>query len=146
MDTDHFPVLLFDGVCNLCNHTVRFVIRHDRKKDLFFASQQSAYGRSQLEHYGLPSLEGVVWIESTGCYTESDALLRLFRYLGGPWAALQLFKVVPRWARNGLYRWIARRRYRLFGKRESCAVPTPELRARFLEDAPPLSKPALQIN
>ena len=127
-------VLLFDGICNLCNGTVRFLLRADRSKKLFFASLQSDTGKQILQAYQFsgPPLQTVVFCSGPGYFTHSDAILQVFRVLGFPWSLLYLFKAVPRPLRDLLYRWVARNRYRWFGKKESCLLPTPALRQRFL--------------
>jgi predicted DCC family thiol-disulfide oxidoreductase YuxK len=125
-------IVLFDGVCNLCDNTVQFLLRHDLKKRLKFASQQSEAGQELLLRFGLPTLEGLVLLEGRKIFTGSDAALRLFRHLGGYWPALEVLRVFPRPLREWVYRFIARNRYRWFGKKEVCMVPTPEVRARFL--------------
>lgn len=131
---DH-PILLFDGVCNLCNGTVQWVLKHDSRGALRFASLQSDAGQQLLREAGLPGDEfnTVVLYESGLFYTRSDVVLRLFRHLGGAWAWLAWLSIVPRFIRDGIYDRIARNRYRWFGKRESCMMPTPELRSRFLQ-------------
>ncbi len=125
-------IVLFDGVCNLCDNTVQFLLRHDLKKRLTFASQQSEAGQELLLRFGLPTLEGLVLLEGRKIFTGSDAALRLFRHLGGYWPALEVLRVFPRPLREWVYRFIARNRYRWFGKKDACMVPTPEVRARFL--------------
>ena len=127
------PILLFDGVCNLCNGVVQFVIRQDPKGKILFASQQSNVGQRLLDQYNLPDLQSVILIEGDKVYRNSDAALRLFHHLGGYWAALEVFKVIPSPFRNWVYRLIAGNRYRLFGKRKQCMIPTPEVRKRFLD-------------
>lgn len=131
------PILFFDGVCNLCNRAVQFVIRHDRKGKVRFASLQSAAGlqaraaiRAQLGR--VP--DSLILLDGGKYYTESDAALRLAALLDGPWRALKGLMILPAFLRNALYRFIARHRYNWFGKRKECMVPTPELKARFLEE------------
>ena len=131
--TDH-PILLFDGVCNLCNGLVQWIIRHDRKGIFRFASLQSDAGRQLLLQAGLPpdAMDTVVLYDQGRAYTRSDAALRIARRLGSPWAYFGLFGYLPRTWRNALYDYVARNRYRWFGRREACMVPTPDLRTRFL--------------
>ncbi len=126
------PVLLFDGVCNLCNGVVQFVLTQDRRGVLQFASQQSESGEKLLERYKIPPMQGVVLLEGETAFTGSDAALRLFRHLGGSWGALEVLRVFPRPLREFVYGLIARNRYKLFGKRESCMVPRAEWKSRFL--------------
>ena len=128
------PVILFDGVCNLCNGFVQFVIRRDRAGRFRFASLQSAEGQALLAAHGLPAPtepESIVLIENGRAYSHSGAVLRLARHLPG-WRWLAAFRVVPRPLRDAAYRWVARHRYRWFGRQEACLLPTPELKARFL--------------
>jgi len=127
-------ILLFDGVCNLCNGTVQFLIWADRRKKLLFASLQSDKGQQILQqhHYsGLP-LETVVFCSDQKIFTHYNAILEVFRIIGFPWSLLYFFKIIPRPLRDLLYRWIARNRYHWFGKKDNCLLPTPELRQRFL--------------
>jgi len=126
------PVLLFDGVCNLCNGVVQFVLKNDRRGVLQFASQQSESGVSLLEQHKIPPMQGVVLLEGDTVFTGSDAALRLFRHLGGSWGALEVLRIFPRPLREFVYGFIARNRYKLFGKRESCMVPRAEWKSRFL--------------
>ena len=129
------PILLFDGVCNLCNGSVLWVIRRDPAGRFRFASLQSEVGRQLLAEAGLPpsALSTVVLYADGRFYTRSDAALGVLARLGSPWSWLAVFRLVPRALRNRLYDWIAGNRYRWFGKKESCMIPTPELRNRFLD-------------
>lgn len=130
-------VVLFDGVCNLCNAYVNFVIDRDPEGCFRFAALQSEASRPVLEKCRLPShlLEGIVLFEDGRCYARSTAALRICRRLNGLWPLLYGLILVPRPLRDAVYGWIVRNRYRWFGKRESCRVPTPELAGRFLPDA-----------
>ncbi len=128
------PILLFDGVCNLCNGTVQFILRADRKQVFRFASLQSVIGQ-QLLHaaaYQGPPLDSVVLIKDQTVFIHSDAVLEIARLLGGGWALLYAFKVVPKTWRDRIYTWIAHNRYRWFGKKDQCMIPSPELKERFL--------------
>jgi predicted DCC family thiol-disulfide oxidoreductase YuxK len=128
-------VLLFDGVCNLCNGAVNFVIDHDPDAKFKFASLQSVTGRQYLERYNMPldKYESFVLVESDGVYTKSTAALKVAKELKGIWQVLYLFIAVPKPIRDFVYNFIARNRYTWFGKEEFCRVATPELRHRFLE-------------
>jgi predicted DCC family thiol-disulfide oxidoreductase YuxK len=131
------PVVLFDGVCNLCNSSVNFVIDHERDRDVRFASLQSEAGSELLERVGRKLPEGdpesIVVVEGGRVFERSAAILRIARHLRWPWRVLAAMAVVvPRPLRDVVYRWIARNRYRWFGKSDVCRVPTPELRERFL--------------
>lgn len=130
---DH-PVILFDGVCNLCNASVDLVMRNDSDAVFRFASLQSDVAERILEPYGRdPNLLGSIILVDDGVYRESDAVLRIARRMDGAWPLIYVFIIVPRFIRDPVYRWIARNRYRWFGKRDTCRLPTPEERDRFLE-------------
>lgn len=130
-------LVLFDGVCNLCNGTVRFILRHDRAERFLFAAQQSEVGQRILAEHGVSTpqalADSVVVLEGQRVYLESDAALHILCRLGGVWRLLGILRWVPKPWRDRVYRWVARHRYRLFGRRESCLVPTPALRRRFLD-------------
>lgn len=132
--SDRSPILLFDGVCNLCNQSVQFSIRRDREGIIKYASLQSEKGQSLLQQFDLDTdvLKSVVFIDRNKAYTKSDAALRLVRYFDNPWKWATVFSIVPKFIRDAVYDWIARNRYRWFGKEESCWLPTPELKKRFL--------------
>ena len=129
------PVLLFDGVCNLCNGWVQLVIRNDPEGRFRFAALQSEKGQELLKQYGLPheQFTTLVFIENGKVYTRSSAALRIAKQLNGAWPLLYAFSVVPAFLRDGVYNLVAGNRYAWFGKQESCMLPTPELKARFLE-------------
>lgn len=128
------PILLFDGVCNLCNGFVQFVIQRDPQAKFRFTALQSAVGQQLLQEARMPTeeLSTVVLWENGTFYTHSDVPLRVARRLGGWWVLWTGFTIIPKVLRDAIYNWIARNRYRWFGKKESCMIPTPELRARFL--------------
>ncbi|MFN8441819.1 MAG: thiol-disulfide oxidoreductase DCC family protein [Caldilineaceae bacterium] len=130
-------VVLFDGVCNLCNATVQFIIKHDAQRRFKFAALQSAAADQLLKQQPqlTSALESVILVEDGKIYTESDAALHIARRLNGVWSLFFFLIFVPRWLRDPVYRFIARNRYRWFGKQDSCMIPTPELRSRFLDDA-----------
>ena len=128
------PIVLFDGVCNLCNGSVQFLLKRDPEGRFRFAALQSDAGRRLMAEHGLAvdGLSSVVLIEGGRAWQESSAALRIARHLPGAWKLLRVFAAVPRPLRDAVYRWIARNRYRWFGKTETCWLPTPELKARFL--------------
>ena len=133
-DPETSSIILFDGVCNLCNRSVQFILRRDPRGRFRFAAIQSEAGQRILRERGLPA-EGVgsiVLLEGGVLYTKSTAGLRIARGLTPPWPLLSLFLIVPRFLRDPVYRLIARNRYRFFGKQEACMLPTPDTRARFL--------------
>lgn len=130
------PVVLFDGVCNLCNGSVQFILERDRRRTFRFASLQSEAGRALMAAHGLDpdALNSVVLIEGGRARQESSAALGIVKHLPGAWKLLRVLAAIPRPLRDAVYRRIARNRYRWFGKQETCWLPTPELRERFLED------------
>ncbi len=129
------PLILFDGDCNLCHGTVQFVLRRDPKGRFRFASLQSAAGRAALAAVGAPAAlpDSIVLVHGGRLRTRSTAALAITRGLRAPWPLLSAFWLVPSPLRDLVYDWIARHRYRWFGKRDECWVPTPALRARFLD-------------
>ena len=127
-------VILFDGVCNFCNGAVNFVIHRDRKGYFRFAALQSAVGEELLDKHRIDKVEtdSVVLIEDDKAYLHSSAALRIVRRLPGLWPILYGLIIVPKGIRDWAYRLFAKHRYRLFGRREECMIPTPEIRTRFL--------------
>lgn len=132
--TGDAPILLFDGVCHLCDGAVRFILRRDPRGVFRFAALQSEAGRRLAAEHGVPAeaLDTVILIEGGRAYERSEAALRVVRHLRFPWPAMGVFRVIPRGWRDRLYDAVARRRYRWFGRRETCAVPDPAVRDRFL--------------
>jgi predicted DCC family thiol-disulfide oxidoreductase YuxK len=133
---DQHPVVLFDGVCNLCNASVNFIIDRDPTAQFRFAALQSDVARERLTELGQPppptTPESILLLEGGHLYSESTAALRIAGHLRGPWRLLKALLVVPRPLRDAVYRLIARNRYAWFGRTDACRVPTPELKARFL--------------
>ena len=129
------PTILFDGVCNFCNGAVNFAIRHDKKGIIKFAPLQSAIGQQLLKQYNLPTdeMNSFVFIDNNSAYTQSTAAIKVCGYLNGLWPMCKGFLIVPKFIRDGLYNWIAKNRYKWFGEKESCMIPTPDVRARFLQ-------------
>jgi predicted DCC family thiol-disulfide oxidoreductase YuxK len=127
-------VIMFDGVCNFCNGAVNFVIDRDRDGYFKFAALQSDVGGELLNKYGIDKVEtdSVVLIEDGQAHLYSSAALRIVRRLPGLWPVLYGLIIVPRSIRDWAYKMFAKYRYRVFGKREECMIPTPEIRARFL--------------
>ena len=130
------PVVLFDGVCNLCSSSVQFIIKHDNKKQFRFASLQSEFGQKVMEQFGLPTneLNSFILLENGKIYTKSTGALRVTKKLNGLWVLLYGFIIVPPFIRNAVYSFVARNRNKWFGKKEACWLPTPELRKLFLDD------------
>ena len=127
-------ILLFDGVCNLCNGLVQFTIKRDPEAHFKFASLQSEAGRAILREFGLPQddLDTFVYVRGDEAFTKSDAGLETLGDLGRGWRLLYAFILVPRFIRNFFYDLVARSRYSIFGKQTECMIPTPELKSRFL--------------
>lgn len=132
--TQPHPILLFDGVCNLCNQSVQFVIKRDPAGLIHFAALQSEQGKALLQKHNLSpdSLDTVVLVLNNKVYTRSSAALQVLRLLGLPWSLLTVFLILPKGFRDIVYNYIAKNRYRWFGREESCMIPTPELKNRFL--------------
>jgi predicted DCC family thiol-disulfide oxidoreductase YuxK len=128
-------VLLFDGVCNLCDGFVQFVLKRDKKGQFLFASLQSKIGKDLLEKYKVEveELSTVVLIDGDQVYTHSDVPLQIAKDLGAMYRVFYPLKVLPKKWRNRVYDWIAANRYRFFGKKEACMLPQPEWRSRFLD-------------
>jgi predicted DCC family thiol-disulfide oxidoreductase YuxK len=128
------PVVLFDGVCNLCSFWVRFAIARDPAARLRFAPVQSDLGQDFLRRRKMPTdvFESFYLIEDGQVYEKSTAFLRMVRHLRRPWPLLRAARILPQPLRDWLYDRIARNRYRLFGRRDSCLMPSPEIASRFL--------------
>jgi len=127
-------VVLFDGVCNLCNGIVNFLIDADSCRRLKFASLQSEVGQQILTQFGMDTadFDTFVFYSKGRIYTRSRAALEVVRQLGGPWQLAYVAVIIPPLLRDVIYRWVSANRYRWFGKRDACRMPTPELRSRFL--------------
>ena len=128
------PILLFDGVCNVCDAIVRFILRHDRKRRFRFASMQSEPGQRLLRDHGFSTerFDTVVLLWQGKAEVASSAAFQVARLLGPPWSLASAFSWLPTSLTDALYRAFARSRYRLFGRRDQCRIPTPEERQRFL--------------
>ncbi len=127
------PVILFDGVCNLCNSSVEKIIAADPKKQFRFASLQGKFGQEVLQKFQLPpqELNSFILLENNQIFTKSTGALKVARKLSGAWPFLYAFIVVPQFLRDGIYNIIARNRYKWFGKKESCMVPHAALQELF---------------
>lgn len=127
-------IILFDGVCNLCNKSVEFIIKRDPTGTFKFASLQGEFGQNLLKTHGLSAdINSIVLIENKSIYVKSTAALRVCTHLKGLWKMLSVFLVVPPFIRDRLYEWIANNRYKWFGKKDHCLLPLPEWKGRFLE-------------
>ena len=127
-------VILFDGVCNLCNTWVNFVIDRDRAEIFSFGAQQSAGGQAMLGalHLTGQDLAGIILVAGDRVYTDSTAMLEIYARLPDPWKLVALLRFIPRPLRDAVYRWVTRHRYKWFGRSAACRVPTPQLQRRFL--------------
>jgi predicted DCC family thiol-disulfide oxidoreductase YuxK len=138
------PVLLFDGVCNLCNRWVNFVIDRDPEGRIMFAPLQSDPAKQLLEEHRLDpgAMDTVVLIDDGRAFDRSEAVLRIAAYLKGPVRLLRIGRILPKKLRDALYNLVAHRRYHWFGKRDECRIPEPGLKDRFLEMSPAAEGPA----
>ena len=129
------PIILFDGVCNFCNYWVTFAIKRDRKNKLKFTPLQGETAKKLLPqfHINPSSLSSVIFIDNGKAYTQSSAAIQICKHLDGGWKLFYALIIIPKFMRDGLYNIIARNRYKWFGKKESCMIPTPELKERFLD-------------
>ena len=135
IDTQHLHIILFDGVCNLCNGSVSFVLKNEKESIFHFASIQSETGKELLKWCGLPSdyNQAVVYLENGKVHLGSTAALKIGQELTFPWSVLSYTGIiVPRFIRDWVYAQIAKHRYQWFGKRDVCMIPTKDLKARFL--------------
>ncbi|MBF4472087.1 thiol-disulfide oxidoreductase DCC family protein [Flavobacterium sp. HJJ] len=129
-------IILFDGVCNLCNSAVQFVIKHDQKDVFRFVALQSELGQQILKHIGVNpvNIDSIVLYEpGKAYYYKSSAAIEIARSLGGFWHFGTVFRIIPTGIRNLFYDYIAKNRYEWYGKKESCMIPTMELKKNFLE-------------
>ncbi len=127
-------ILLFDGVCNLCNYAVQFVIKRDRNAVIKFASLQSSIGQKLLLQHQLSNtqFDSFVYIKNNKIFLKSTAALHLMKDIGGIWKFLYAFIIVPEFIRNTIYNIVSKNRYKWFGKKDSCMMPNEKLRERFL--------------
>lgn len=127
------PLILFDGPCNFCQKSVRFILRHEKSPELQFASLESDIGKTLREaHHIPPENDSMILIRDGQAFTGSDAAIRACAFLRPPWSWLHSFRHLPAFLHAPVYRWIARNRYRWFGKDESCPLPDPDQSERFL--------------
>ena len=135
MDSCSHPVVIFDGLCNLCEGSVLFILKRDPSGIFRFASLQSKFGQQVLERFHLPidDFNTMVLLVGERIFTQSTAALKVVKKLRFPWPLLFAFIIIPPFFRNFFYRIIAKNRYRWFGKKKECLIPTPELRSRFVE-------------
>lgn len=128
------PIIVFDAVCILCTANARFVLRHDRGGHFRLASMQGEVGTALYRRFGIDPAnpETMIVVEGDRVLRDSDAVLAIYAGLGWPWRLASAARIIPRWLRDPAYRWIARNRYRLFGRRETCWVPDAAMKDRML--------------
>lgn len=129
------PVVFFDGVCNLCSSSVLFIIKRDKKNTFKFNSLQSPNSYELLRAFdtNTEDLQSIILLQNGKIYTESSAVLQITRQLSGLWPILYVFAVIPKFIRDGLYRIVAKNRYGWFGRKDQCMIPSPALKAKFLD-------------
>ncbi len=132
--TIHQPLLLFDGVCNLCNSSVQFVIKHDKKQQFLFSSLQSNAAKEILLRYDETNLnlDSIILITDAKIYSKSSAILKIAKLLGGFYSFGVIFYIVPKFIRDKVYDFVAKNRCKWYGKREKCMLPSEKLKSRFL--------------
>jgi len=134
--TDSHSIILFDGICNFCNSSVNFIIKRDKENIFRFASLQSETGQKFLTEYNFShtKFDTIILIENGKLYTRSSAALRIAKCLSGMWKLFYIFIIIPNPIRNYLYDLLSRNRYKWFGKRDSCRVPTEKEKSKFILD------------
>lgn len=127
-------IIVFDGVCILCNSFVQFILKRDKRKQFYFTTAQSDFVKEQLKTNPMKAnaMDSVLYVKNGKVFTESTAALNIFSDLGGIWKLLSIFKLIPPFIRNAVYRFIAKRRYRVFGKLDTCMMPPSEWKSRFI--------------
>ena len=128
-------LILFDGVCNLCNTSVQYVIKHDKKNSFMFTALQSEVGQQIIKDYNIDTSKTdsiLLYTPQTGVVSKSTAALKIAQNLGFPQNVMSIFFIIPSFIRNGVYDYIAKNRYKWYGKKESCMIPTPQLKSKFL--------------
>ena len=135
MVKQEYPILLFDGVCNFCDNTVQFVIRKNKSENIHFAALQSSFGKEQIKKAGLPTneLKSLIFIENNQIYTRSTGALKLARHLDSLWKIAYIFIIIPKPIRDFFYNLFAKNRYKWFGEKDACMIPSKEVRSRFIE-------------
>lgn len=125
-------IIFFDGVCNMCNGVVDFVLRHEKHPEFQFATLQSNQATLLIDAHYQKDLSTIVVFDDGKTFTQSDAVFHILRFMKAPWSWLSIVRFFPRWIRDWAYRVVSKNRYTLFGKREVCRLPSKEERARFL--------------
>jgi len=133
---EHKKLILFDGVCNLCNSSILYVIKHDKKEQFMFAPLQGEIGQQIIKTYNIDTSKTdsiLLYSKENGLKVKSSAALHIAKHLGFPQNLSRVFFIVPAFIRNWFYDFIAKNRYKWYGKQEACMIPTPELKAKFLK-------------
>lgn len=133
---NQYQIILFDGVCNFCNASINFIIDHDPEKHFKFAPLQSDFGQKTLLRFNknTEDFDSVILLKNNQLYQKSEAALEITKHLSGFWKYLAIFKILPTFVLNFFYDIIAKNRYQIFGKSDTCRMPTPDLKERFLVD------------
>jgi len=128
------PIIIFDGVCNLCNGAIQFILKKDKDRQFHFAWLQSDFGKQQLSEQGLNSEfpETLILLRDQKVFQRSDAILEILRILPGIWRYIVIIRIFPKSVRDRLYNLVAKNRYRWFGRQQSCLMPTDDIRERFI--------------
>ncbi len=138
MGTNHSieqPIIFFDGVCNLCNSSIQFILKRDKNAQFKYSSLQSEFAQEHLaDHYvDTGNLQSIVLKKGDRISTKSSAVLTITKSLSGGWPLFYVFMIIPKFIRDSVYDYIAANRYRWFGKRDECMIPSPELKSRFID-------------
>jgi predicted DCC family thiol-disulfide oxidoreductase YuxK len=134
LEEENSSIVLFDGVCNFCNSSVNFIIRHDKKKRYKFAALQSDIGRVLSEKNAIDQskIDSIILVENGKVFIKSSAILRISQHLNYLYPLFFGFVIIPKFIRDGVYDFIAKNRYKWFGKKETCMIPSPEIKSRFI--------------
>ena len=135
INLENKSIILFDGVCNLCNNSVQFIIKRDKKQRFLFSSLQSDAAQDILLQFQLKNsdFDSIIFIENGKVYQKSTAILKISKYLSGIWKLSYGFIIIPKFIRDTVYTFIAKNRYKWFGKRDVCMIPSKGLKLRFLD-------------
>ena len=128
------PIILFDGICNLCNSTINFIIEHDKKKIFLFSTLQSEFGNQIVNQFFLSQekYNTVILLFESSVYLRSEAFLKIIKILGFPWLLLAILRIIPTKLLDSIYLFISVKRYSWFGKRDNCMIPDDSIKSRFL--------------
>lgn len=127
-------IIYYDGECGFCNHSVQWILRHDKKSEFHFAALQSEYAQNRMKNYNIPIQMNTLILESNHkIYQKTDAVLHILYVLGGFWRIISFLRIVPKALRDPFYALIARNRHRILGKKQQCLIPSPAQRAQFLD-------------